>query len=191
MRNIIIGIATLALFGLFGCPEIQQDQPNNDPTANPNLEQGFDVSDCGGFEPPSWQSDSAGDEDPPEDQECPEHIWWAYDAMGEGPLTFTLRNDNVLLNCCGDHKMAINEVGDASYVITEIDAPEGGDGRCECMCVFDYGVSTTEIPMGVIDIVVEREVTDSDAGMEEIWSGTIDLEEGSGEIFIQDNPFCE
>jgi hypothetical protein len=56
------------------------------------------------------------------------------------------------------------------------------------MCVFDLAVQGQKIPGGVIKVRLVREVTDSNEPAKTLYTGKVDLTEGSGTIVIDTNP---
>jgi len=70
-----------------------------------------------------------------------------------------------------------------TYVITEIDAPQDGGGRCKCMCVFDFAL-TVDALSGLVPIQIVRDTTDDNEPAKTVFSGTIDLTQDSGAIVI-------
>lgn len=152
-----------------------------------DITQEVDLSDCGGFQPLSGSGDS-GDETPPPSYCEAEVLYWTYDAVSQ---ELAVTDSRVELNCCGDHSMVVEKQGD-SLVVTETDAPEGGAGRCDCMCVFDYAATAAPVEQGVIQVELMRHVTDSGDAFS-VWQGSIDLSEGSGYVIIDDEPsmWCE
>ncbi len=79
------------------------------------------------------------------------------------------------------------------YVFREQGTPELGDARCLCMCVFDFTVEVEQIPPAVIQVRVERDVTDSEDGPQVVYEGTLDMRDGSGSIEIDptdEEPWC-
>jgi len=117
-----------------------------------------------------------------------EMLWWAYDAA-TGMLT--LANNRIELNCCGDHSIAVT-LEEGVYVVTERDAPEFADARCGCMCVWDFDVEVDDIPNGVIDVRLVRNVTDG-GGPRTVWTGSLDLTLGTGSVTIDAGtaePWC-
>jgi hypothetical protein len=147
--------------------------------------QSFAISECGGFEAKS-DSSFGGYCDA-------EVLDWSYDAAS-GALIFT--DKRALLNCCGDRSMQVSEKN-GTYVITEIDAPEGGDGRCLCMCVFDLKVTynTGVVPVsGMVPIVLVRDTIDDSKPPVTLYSGSIDLSAGSGSVVVDTTdagPWCD
>ncbi len=133
--------------------------------------QTFRVSTCGGF--------AAGKQSNPSfsgDYCAAEVLDWTYDAKA-GKLMLT--DNRALLNCCGDHSVKVTK-NNGTYVITETDAPEQGNQRCQCMCVFDFEVSIEQLNGGVIPVELVRNVTDNTSGPKTLFSGTLDLSKGSG-----------
>ena len=149
------------------------------------LEVNPKVSECGGFEPagkvPSSRQTDVGD--------CrDELLHWSYDSNAR---TVTFLNKNVRLNCCGERSVGITmDEATGRYAIRESDTPLG-EGRCLCTCFFDFSVGLSNISAQPIDVELYRHVTDS--GPEQhIWQGTLNLQQGSGEIVTQkDIAVCE
>jgi hypothetical protein len=143
--------------------------------------QSSDISECGGFDAAGYKA--AGDY-------CDaELLVWSYDAeAGRAGLI----DQRILLNCCGDHSMSATLV-DGVYVLEEVDAPEGGSGRCDCMCVFDFGIEL-EVGGGLMPVRIVRDVTDEGGEATTVWEGVIDLGAGSGSVVIDDSDigmWCE
>ena len=159
---------------------------NPEPGTNPGSElipQTYKISDCGGFELQT-KADFA-----PAGYCDAEVLKWAYDATTG---TLKLRDNRMLLNCCGDHKMTVTE-NNGVYEVLEVDAPEEG-ARCYCMCVFDFTVEAQSLAGGTIQVKLLRDVTDSGNGVEQIWSGQLDLSKGSGEVVLDTTdvgPLCQ
>jgi hypothetical protein len=133
------------------------------------------VSECGGF---------GATRDGPRAYCDAELLRWQFQAG-----TLSLTDQRVELNCCGLHGMQV-ELVDGVYLVTETDEP--GDGRCHCMCVFDFNVVAEGIPEGVIRVRLERMVTDWPEASGLVWEGDLDLAQGSGEIVVSSAPssFC-
>jgi hypothetical protein len=149
------------------------------------LTQQAAISECGGFTGVNMKN-PLGD---PATYCAAEMLHFEYDAAAESLL---VANNRILLNCCGDHTMRAT-LENGVYVLREQDAPEFGDARCGCMCVFDFTVDVQGIAAGVIPIRVEREVTDGEGGNEVIFEGDLDLSAGSGSIEIDPTdvePWC-
>jgi hypothetical protein len=170
-------LATISCLSLtVGC--LEGEPASEEPT--PELAATDEVSDCGGFpelRPPV-----------PHDGPIPgycdaERLLWTYDA---DTAVLDLTNTRIELNCCGVHGMDI-ELVDGVYVVTEQDDPEPGGGRCDCICVYDFALTTSGVPADVIELRLERLVTDSGPSRV-VWEGVIDLGEGEGEIEVSDEP---
>ncbi len=143
------------------------------------------TSGCGGFSQPR----DAGDEPAYCDAEV---LAWSYDAAQQ---ELTLTDRRMELNCCGVHGMSIVQQGDV-YVVTETDAPEiyeGTEARCSCMCVYDFALEAQGIPEQVIQLKLERDVTDGGQGVQTLFEGALDLTAGSGFEILDDTPsmWCE
>ncbi len=178
-----------AMVLLLGCGDAKdsgaQDEGDfsMDDDSPDDIGQNGDVSDCGGF----IDGDSkAGESDAEDDRR--EKLIWEYDPSSH---TVAFLNKNVCLNCCGRHSIEIVLDQTGTYEIRETDKPD--DGRCLCDCFYDFrielNVSTVEVGKE-ISVRLTRHITDSGPRFE-VWSGTIDLGEGSGEIVIsQGSGFC-
>lgn len=173
-------LMTLTFAALLGCgtgDEPTTPGPTGPGTPSGLIPQTYKISECGGF-------DAATKADFAPTSYCDaEVLKWSYDAATG---TLKLRDNRVLLNCCGDRTMTLDEKSDGSYEILEVDAPEAaaGGSRCNCMCVFDLTMEASAIAGGTIQVTLSREVTDSGAGVETIWSGQIDLSKGSGDVVV-------
>jgi hypothetical protein len=142
------------------------------------------VSDCGGFEA-SGESLFDGLE---KMEYCDaEVLHWRYD---ETTQSLKLADARALLNCCGDHSMTVEEI-DGVYVFTETDTPEGGWGRCLCMCVYDFVIKVDDIPPGTISIRIERVVTDWPEATGLVYEGELDLSLGTGSEIIDDTDVAD
>lgn len=150
-----------------------------------NLVQQHEVSDCGGF-PQAMDAD-----DGPAYCDA-EMLHWSYDPATE---KLSLVNSRVELNCCGEHSMVIEEHMNV-YTVTETDAPEmiglGEGARCGCTCVFDFALSAEGIAERLIQLRLERDVTDQ-GPVQTVLDVTIDLSELGGSIVVDDSEsfWCE
>lgn len=130
MNSQIIVILIIGLL-LFACDSKSPVQTADEiSTANPQ------ISGCGGF---------TGDTEKrtvnsipflcdPETYCDAEKLLWLYE---ESTQTLKVMNTRVLLNCCGDHEITAVDNNNV-IIISENDQPEGGTGRCYCMCVYDF-----------------------------------------------------
>ena len=143
---------------------------------DPVIQQHSATSECGGFAAESGKRSSA-------DYCDAEMLYWQYDGVNQ---TLSIDNDRILHNCCGEHSMTVSEA-DGVYVVTERDAPEFGDARCGCTCVFDFSVTAVGIPAGVIPLRIIRDVTDAGEPVT-VLDETIDLDAGSGSFIIDPQP---
>jgi hypothetical protein len=145
-----------------------------------NIGVNVKASDCGGFGPVP-----ASPAAPADGTDCiDETLNWVFDA-GTGTVSFT--NQDIYLNCCGVHTMEIF-LDDDVYVLQETDSP--GDGRCKCMCQFDYAIDLPDMAPGIINVRLLRDITDSDTSPVYAWEGSIDLTQGSGQIVVLENSYC-
>jgi hypothetical protein len=141
----------------------------------PEIAQQQAVSECGGFEAQLRTTADTGYCDA-------EVLLWSYDSETS---TLSLADNRIFLNCCGEHSMVVTEE-EGVYVVTETDAPEFGDARCGCMCVFDFTVEVYDIVDQAFDFELVRDVTDSESGPEVVYEGSLDLSEGSGSIVLDE-----
>lgn len=153
------------------------------------------VSECGGF-----SGAKPGDTPAPLPMPLPptpadyckaEVLAWSHDA-GSGRLE--LRDSRALLNCCGDRKIEATLVNGV-YVLRETDAPEGGipGMRCNCLCVFDFDLAIENVKGTTVPVELRRHVTDDNAGEQLLWSGTLDLTQGAGQVVVDSSDalaFC-
>jgi len=107
---------------------------------------------------------------------------WQYDAGAE---TLTVRNNRVLLNCCGSRGIGL-EAFPGRYEVQEIDMPELDGGRCRCKCVYDFVVTAPGIPPGELHLQLLREVTDEDEVPRLIHEDWLRLGEGGGRTVISE-----
>lgn len=158
--------------------------PPPTPTPQP-LPQTPTISECGGF---AAASKSDG---PPLSYCDAETLSFTHDAATG---TLTLQNDRIVLNCCGDRGITAT-LEEGVYVLRETDAPEGGNGRCNCMCVFDFKVAVQGVPSQTIKVQLERTITDGNSGAAAIiWTGSLDLTQQSGKVVVDATdaaPWCQ
>lgn len=138
------------------------------------------LSECGGF-----AAVPRAENDP----DCVDELLdWSVDAEN-GLIHFT--NTGVFLNCCGIHDITVALV-QGVYVITETDDPDPVDGRCKCMCMFDFAVDMPMVEATTIGVRIERLVAEDGETPATVWEGEIDLTPGSGEIVVeQDVGWCD
>lgn len=115
-----------------------------------------------------------------------EVLYWRYDSTTS---RLALTDARILLNCCGQHSMDIRKSADG-YLVTERDWPEQ-DGRCSCMCVFDFALETGPIYENVIRLRVVREVADWPEGSGEVFEGDLDLSLEYGQVILDSTPIGE
>jgi len=149
-----------------------------DSATSDDLVQQSEISECGGFAQAMDSGDGAAYCDA-------EMLHWSYDAATE---KLSLTNTRVELNCCGDHSMVIEQYHNV-YTVTETDAPEmigvGEGARCGCTCVFDFAVTAEGVAERLIQLQLDRHVTDS-GPLETVVDVTIDLSQGSGSVVVDD-----
>ncbi|HPG35117.1 MAG TPA: hypothetical protein PLG63_02170 [bacterium] len=141
-----------------------------------NLAENAKVSGCGGFKDEAFAISFKDETEL--DAKCDQQIIWKYDEQS-GVLT--VLNTNIILNCCGNQSIKIEE-NDGGYDFVMIDKSERG-ARCNCICLYDYtadikNISGKSVKLSVyIDIEEEKE-------RQLFWEGDIDLTEKSGTIKV-------
>ena len=145
----------------------------------------YQASECGGFFQPVSGAESGADAFDADTYCGAERLIWSY---ADGKLALT--DQRILLNCCGDHSVQVTRDEDGTLVVTELDAPEDGWGRCDCLCVYDYAV-TIDLPVAEpVALRLERLVTESEelpsGSAELVWEGTLDLTAGSGDEVLDE-----
>ncbi|MBW2529270.1 MAG: hypothetical protein JRI23_34155 [Deltaproteobacteria bacterium] len=152
-----------------------------------DVTRNVELSDCGGFEPLSGSGDSGEPEPTPPAYCDAEVLYWHYNGASQ-ELIFN--NTRVELNCCGNHSISVGKLGD-KITVTETDAPEASGARCDCLCVYDFGVSAGPIAEGVVQVELVRHVTDGGAPFV-AWQGSIDLADIAGYEIVDGMPsyFC-
>ena len=158
MKRIFIVLSGILLFA--GCGES-------------DIGENVRVSECGGFEDRETVTFKE------EEQKCDQLIIWEYNEKEE---VLSILNQDVRLNCCGQHDVSIEKNG-ASVVYTMIDNPNFG--RCDCTCSYDYSADIGNVSETKIDLSVFTDVAEND-GPESVWEGTIDLSEESGTIVVKE-----
>jgi hypothetical protein len=172
MRYFLSFFTMLSLASMVGCPETVQVG---------------EVSDCGGFSGTREFAITDHGHDGMRDYCDAQVLYWQY-ADG----TLTILDSRVLLNCCGQHSVSI--VGGETISIHEQDDPEPGAMRCDCRCAYDFRAELDGLMAGPVEMELLLHVTDVTDEPTELWSGTVDLADGSGEIVIDASPepdFCE
>jgi hypothetical protein len=174
-------LAAVATLLIVGCGDVEGGNEVD------GISQKALVSDCGGFlvKRSALKVPSALNADDYCDAEV---LKWQYDSAA-GTLTIT--NDRVLLNCCGEHGIKIEQQADGTYLITETDDPEklddGSTSRCLCSCVYDFKIEAQAIPNESISVRVVRDIAEESA-LIEVWEGSLNLpEEPTGSITVNED----
>ncbi|MFO0592354.1 MAG: hypothetical protein U0441_32715 [Polyangiaceae bacterium] len=192
MKSFLVALLPLALAACVSnesSPGTTTTETTTSSTDTSTLTQKSLVSECGGFaktkvDPPTPDASTYCDA---------EQLLWVYDAATQ---SLGLTDARMVLNCCGEHSITVAVDDAGKYVVSERDAPEdvgGSTARCNCMCVFDFGVSVEPVPAGSIDVRVVLDVTDSGEAEKVVYEGSIDLSQGSGAIVIDGtsaDPWC-
>lgn len=171
--RVFLGLLLISSFcTMVGCPSIAEEG---------------EVSDCGGF--PGTRDHSITDHghDGTGDYCDARLLHWEF-ADG----TLKILDSRVVLNCCGQHSVSI--IGGDTITIYEQDDPEPGDLRCDCSCAYDFRAELSGLAAGPVEIELLLHVTDVTVDPTQLWSGTVDLSDGSGEIVVDATPepdFCE
>ena len=119
-----------------------------------------------------------------------ELIQWSYDA-GTEMLTFL--HSRFEANCCAE-RYAHAQLDGTEYQIVETEQSIYDDQPCGCKCVFDLEISVPVPNQPSIELALLFEGRAAWNEKEEtLWSGTIDLDAGAGEIVLSDEPssWCE
>lgn len=177
MRTVAAAVA--AVLGLAGCD-------GDGGGSGGALAQQASVSECGGF---AQAALSVADDEAALDYCAAEVIDWAYDAASR---TLVLRNERVLLNCCGEHAIAAEPAEGGGLLVTETDDPDHG-ARCGCMCVFDFVLQLEDVDAAALPLTLERLVGDDEDASGTKWQGTIDPSQGAGTIVVDGGdvgPWC-
>ncbi|MBN2358068.1 MAG: hypothetical protein JXR83_01355 [Deltaproteobacteria bacterium] len=146
------------------------------------------VSACGGFE---WEVEQSAEES--EAYCAAEVLRWTHDPEAQ---TLSLLDLRALLNCCGEQYVEVLKVGET--ILVQVTDTDGGQGRCSCLCVYDFSIVLQGVSGSTIALSFTREVTDVEAtgqssDMEVSWQGELDLSAGAGEVVINEvsaAPFC-
>lgn len=149
------------------------------------VKQNYQTSDCGGF---PRVTDDAGlvPRSGPEFSYCDaELLKWHFDPPSS---RLSLTHSRVQLNCCGSHSIRVKKDVD-TYVVTEIDSDE--DDRCRCVCVFDFASEFIVSEQQTINLLLRLHVTDQSSSPRQIYSGQLNLEDGSGTIVLNDSPMTD
>ena len=189
MKYLLLALLPLALIACNPDESSSGSTTSTTSSSTSGLVQNAVVSECGGFaktkvDPPTPDPATYCDA---------EALLWVYDADAQ---SLGLTDARMTLNCCGEHTITVELDAAGVYVIHERDAPELVDGspsRCNCMCVFDFGVSVEPVPPGIIDVRVVLDVTDSGSDPQVVFEGSIDLAQGSGSLVIDGTsaePWC-
>lgn len=171
--KICLSVMTIVVMLLASC----NDQVTQADSEEQNIGSNTKISECGGFQSKHKQTRT-------EDEYCSaERLIWSYNQDAH---TVLFLNQDVWLNCCGEHTMSIvfNEDTEV-YEIHETDKPVSGKGRCLCLCFFDFQIELPQIPSGVISVQLHRHVTD-EGPQQLIWQGALDLSQGNGDVVIQE-----
>ncbi len=178
---ILCGIA-----GLIGsCTPTQQEaMDSTESTADTvlNLGKNAALSGCGGFTSETESQRNALSEDAKADgavdQDCSEELLWTYDSSTS---TITFLHHNSRLNCCGEHSIVVTTAGTAGAYEIAVNDALGDEGRCRCMCQYDFKVDLPEVS-GTIQVKLTLTVEDelAEPAVTTRWEGQIDLGSGSG-----------
>lgn len=159
--------------------------PGSEPATPTGLNVTPTISTCGGFV--ASGSVPKGPPAPDPATYCDaERLHWRYDKTAK---TLALLDARVMLNCCGEHSIAI-EQQDLTFTFTELDTPQGGVGgtRCKCNCVYDYAATIANVAEQTITLRLIRNITEQMPPAQTIWEGKINLSDGEGEIPIDTTP---
>jgi hypothetical protein len=170
--KLVVVLFAIALVGACG-----DDDDNNN--QNGTVTTRAAISDCGGF------AAAQKTHIPSPGNYCDaELLLWQYSSATG---TLNVSNNRIALNCCGEHSMTA-AIENGVYVITEQDDPETGGGRCDCECIFDFTAELDDVPAGDVAFRLERYVTDDASAPSVVWSGTIEVHDGTGLITVDGDP---
>lgn len=172
MRLFFCLFLMLGLSSMMGCPD----------TARRG-----EVSECGGFPETREFAITDHGHDGMRDYCDAQVLHWEF-ADG----TLTILDSRVMLNCCGRHSVSI--IGGDTITIYEQDDPEPGAVRCDCRCAYDFRAELDGLLAGPVALELLLHVTDVTDDPTLLWSGTVDLSDGSGEIVVDatlEPDFCE
>jgi len=174
MRYFFSLFTMLCFYPLMGCPATTQEG---------------EVSDCGGFGDTGEEQFAITDPglDGMRDYCDAQVLYWEF---VDGTLTIV--DSRVMLNCCGQQSVSI--IGGDTITVLETDDPERGDLRCDCHCAYDFRAELHGLAAGPVEVELLLHVTDVSDEPTRMWSGTLDLTDGSGEIVIDataEPDFCE
>jgi len=156
---------------------ISDVKSNNLNTKNLGLNE--EISQCGGFNNKAKSLKVSTE---------PEKLIWKYDKESQ---TVIFINNNVLLNCCGEH--CINITYDEKiniFIIEETDKPimEGDVPlRCSCQCFYDFKIELPNISSETINIKLSRIISDQTETPSTEWSGKLNLLRVEGEELIKEH----
>jgi len=148
-------------------PSCKDDSPSGPDTGI--TAQNARTSECGGFAPSAKPAAS--------DTSSTETLSWRYDAASK-TLAFT--NSHVSLNCCGKHSIDAFLDG-STIVISESDEPSE-NGRCKCICTFDFAIDVSGTFEQKTTVRLQRTVDDSVTVNKQF---EINLSTISGSVVIQ------
>jgi hypothetical protein len=139
------------------------------------------VSGCDGFD--TMQSRFINQQE--EFYDCrDERLLWQYN---EASQIVHFLNKDVWLNCCGEHSISISmDVETGKYTIVETDDPLDGDGRCSCMCFFDFAIDLNN-PTTILDTIYVTLIRVIDGHEDIVWEGELILSNSEGDELIEGN----
>ena len=150
-------------------------------TQSGNIGEDAQVSKCGGFD--IEKTVFAGKD--ADESRKDEKLLWKYNKKSK---VLTLMNKNVWLNCCGQRSVTVSlNEATGTYEIYETDTVES-DGseilRCDCNCFFDFKVKLSGMEVAKVKFKLFRTVSDAATPMSTVWKGSLDLNEGEGDVVI-------
>ncbi len=145
---------------------------NDNPVKSDNriTVQNTRTSECGGF-----SSSKIASADSTEN----ETLSWRYDSA-TGIIEFT--DSHVQLNCCGKHSITAS-LNQSTLIISENDQP-ADNGRCKCLCMFDFAIDVKGTFGNVLTVRLERLV---DTILQLKWTFEIDLSKATGILTVPQN----
>jgi hypothetical protein len=137
-------------------------------------------SECGGFGEASGLHASAASGDTVARAYCDASmLYWSYD---EATATLHVRHTRTEMNCGAIPAVEVR-FEDGVFQILEkelLEEPPYG-----CQCVFDFDVLVEDVPPDVVALEIwQRDLTEAEGKGTRLWSGTLDVGPGTGEIVL-------
>lgn len=136
-------------------------------------------SDCGGFGDNQFRASAATGDNVAGAYCDASMLYWTYDVDA---ATLRLRHTRTEMNCGAIPRVDLR-LDDGVFQIIEkevLDSPPYG-----CQCVFDFDVRLEDVPPDQVALEIwQREHHEDEGKGTRIWTGTLDVSPGAGEIVI-------